>query len=185
MRALFISFTLLLLASCGSFNLEEHEYTRPEMKLETFFNGNLVAYGVVLDRSGNLLRRFSVDLVANWQGDSGEIKEWFLFDDGEKSTRIWRLKKVADNQYQGEADDVIGTAEGSTSGSVLYWEYELEIDVDGTIYQVTLDDKMYLIDKDRLFNKTDMLKYGFKVGEIILYIEKESTKNTNDMSITL
>lgn len=174
MRALWISLMLLLITSCGAFNLDEHKDTLPEMKLETFFDGNLVAYGIVLDRSGNLLRRFNVDLMATWQGNRGELKEWFVFDDGEKSTRIWRLNKVADNRYQGEADDVIGTAEGSTSGSVLYWEYELEIDVDGTLYQVTLDDKMYLIDKDRLFNKTDMLKFGFKVGEIILYIERKN-----------
>ncbi|MBW3696903.1 DUF3833 domain-containing protein [Vibrio sp. T187] len=170
---IFAALILVLLTACGSASLEQHKGTLPELKLETFFNGELVAYGMVLDRSGNLLRRFEVDLVASWQGDRGEISEWFRFNDGEKSTRIWALEKTGDNQYQGQAADVIGVAKGRTEGSALYWQYELEIDVDGTLYNVTLDDWMYLLDEKRLFNKTEMSKFGFKVGEIILYIEKK------------
>ncbi|WP_146447212.1 DUF3833 family protein, partial [Vibrio cyclitrophicus] len=37
---------------------------------------------------------------------------------------------------------------------------------------VVLDDWMFLMDEKRLFNKTEMSKFGFKVGEVILYIEK-------------
>lgn len=172
MKYLMSLLLLLLVTACGSASLEEHRGTQPELKLEHFFDGKLKAYGIVLDRSGNLLRRFEVDLVANWQGDNGEIKEWFEFDDGEKSTRIWQLKKVADNQYEGQAGDVIGIAKGRTQGSALFWQYDLEIVVDGETYQVTLDDWMFLLDERRLFNKTDMSKFGFKVGEVILYIEK-------------
>ncbi len=172
MKILTIFSLVLLLTACGSASLEEHKNTTPELKLEQFFDGELKAYGMVLDRSGNLLRRFNVKLLASWQGDEGEIKEWFEFDDGETSTRIWQLKKIGDNQYQGTAGDVVGIANGKTEGSALYWEYELEIPVDGTVYEVTLDDWMFMIDEKRLFNKTDMSKWGFHVGEVILYIEK-------------
>ncbi|WED29757.1 DUF3833 domain-containing protein [Vibrio sp. DW001] len=172
MKILTIFSLVLLLTACGSASLEEHKNTTPELKLEQFFDGELKAYGMVLDRSGNLLRRFNVKLLASWQGDEGEIKEWFEFDDGETSTRIWQLKKLGDNEYQGTAGDVVGIANGKTEGSALYWEYELEIPVDGTIYEVTLDDWMFMIDEKRLFNKTDMSKWGFHVGEVILYIEK-------------
>ncbi|MDX1282465.1 DUF3833 domain-containing protein [Shewanella colwelliana] len=163
---------VILLSACGSASLEEHTNTTPELKLEQFFDGKLKAYGIVLDRSGNMLRRFDVDLIASWQGNKGEIKEWFEFDDGEKSTRVWRLERLGDNSYSGEAGDVIGTAYGETRGSALYWKYDLSIEVDGETYQVTLDDWMFLIDDKRLFNKTDMTKFGIKVGEVILYIEK-------------
>ncbi len=172
MKILTIFSLVLLLTACGSASLEEHKNTTPELKLEQFFDGELKAYGMVLDRSGNLLRRFNVKLLASWQGDEGEIKEWFEFDDGETSTRIWQLKKIGDNQYQGTAGDVVGIANGKTEGAALYWEYELEIPVDGTVYEVTLDDWMFMIDEKRLFNKTDMSKWGFHVGEVILYIEK-------------
>ncbi len=161
-----------LLIGCGSANLSEHTGTTPELKLEQFFDGDLIAYGMVLDRSGNLLRRFEADLVAEWQGDRGEIKEWFRFADGERSTRIWKLTKTGDNTYTGTAGDVIGEAYGETQGSALYWQYTLEIKVDGSMYEVTLDDWMFLMDDQRLFNKTEMSKFGFKVGELVLFIEK-------------
>jgi hypothetical protein len=163
---------LLLLPACGSATLDEHTNTSPELKLEQFFDGELKAYGMVLDRSGNLLRRFEVKLLASWQGDKGQIKEWFEFDDGEKSTRVWQLKSMGNNQYEGTAGDVVGVAKGRTEGSALYWQYDLEIPVDDTIYEVTLDDWMFLMDENRLFNKTKMSKWGFNVGEVILYIEK-------------
>ena len=166
---IFISLSIM---ACSSPSLDKHLGSSPELKLETFFQGELVAYGMVLDRSGNLLRRFNVKMMADWQGNKGEIKEWFEFDDGEKSIRIWQLEKVGDNNYIGQAADVIGIAKGRTQGSALYWQYDLEIEVEGENYTVTLDDWMFLLDQDRLFNKTDMTKFGFKVGEIIIYIEK-------------
>jgi len=173
MRTLLLLSLLILLTACGSASLEQHSTTTPELKLEQFFDGELTAYGMVLDRSGNLIRRFEVKLLASWQGNQGQIKEWFEFDDGEKSTRVWRLEKTATNQYQGTADDVIGIAKGQTQGSALYWQYDLTIPVGDASYQVTLDDWMFLIDEKRLFNKTNMSKWGFKVGEVFLYIEKQ------------
>lgn len=163
---------LLCITSCSSPKIDDYKNTTPDLVLEDFFNGELVAYGMVLDRSGKLTRRFTVKLEAYWNNNKGTINEWFVFDDGEKSTRTWQLIKQTDNIYTGTANDVIGTAKGQTNGSALYWQYDLLITVDGSEYQVTLDDWMYLIDNKRLFNKTDIIKYGLKVGEIILYIEQ-------------
>lgn len=100
-------FSLTWLAGCGSASLENHVDTTPELKLETFFNGELMAYGMVLDRSGNLLRRFDAKLVATWDGDKGEIKEWFSFADGERSTRVWNLLKTGENTYSGDRKSVV------------------------------------------------------------------------------
>jgi len=158
--------------SCTSPGLGDYASTTPKLSLESFFSGNLKAYGIVLDRNGKLSRRFSVTLKAEWKDNKGTVNEWFIFDDGEKSTRTWKLIKEKDNTYSGTANDVIGIAKGKTSGSALYWKYQLLITVDKTEYKVTLDDWMYLIDNKRLFNKTDITKFGFKVGEVILYIEK-------------
>lgn len=173
MKKVLMVFMLVVITACSSASLDKHAQTQPLLKLEQFFNGDLTAYGMVLDRNGNLLRRFEVKLVGRWQGNKGELKEWFYFDDGETSTRTWNLEKLDENKYSGYASDVIGTAFGETSGSALYWRYEMDIQVDDSTYQVTLDDWMFLVDENRLFNKTEMTKYGFKVGELILYIEKE------------
>jgi hypothetical protein len=169
-----ITIVILGLTSCSSPVIDDYKATTPTLNLDTFFNGNLTAYGIVLNRNNKMTRRFHVDLKANWQGNKGTINEWFSFDDGEKSTRVWQLTKLADGSYQGTANDVVGIAAGQSKGSALYWRYDLLIPIDGTEYQVTLDDWMFLIDENRLFNKTDILKFGFKVGEVILYIEKNS-----------
>jgi hypothetical protein len=168
-------FLFICLTACSSPQITDYKETTPDLVLEEFFNGNLSAYGMVLDRNGKLARRFSVVLEAQWNGNKGTINEWFDFDDGEKSTRVWQLTKEDKNTYSGTAGDVVGTAKGQTSGSALYWKYDLLIKIDGTEYQVTLDDWMYLIDDNRLFNKTNIIKYGLKVGEIIIYIEKEAS----------
>ncbi|WP_076417078.1 MULTISPECIES: DUF3833 domain-containing protein [Colwelliaceae] len=163
---------LFCVTSCSSPKIEDYNNTTPNLVLEDFFNGELVAYGMVLDRNGKLSRRFTVKLEAYWENNKGTINEWFIFDDGEKSIRTWQLIKQENNTYTGTANDVVGTAKGQTNGSALYWQYDLIITVDGSEYQVTLDDWMYLLDDKRLFNKTDIIKYGLKVGEIILYIEQ-------------
>jgi len=162
----------LMLLSCSSPQLKNYNNTTPNLDLTEFFNGELVAYGMVLNRGGELTRRFNVVLNASWQGNEGVIDEQFIFDDGEKTTRVWQLTKTSNNSYQGTAGDVIGVAYGETSGSVLHWQYDMTINVDDTDYEVSLDDWMYLIDDNRLFNKTDIMKFGLKVGELVLYIEK-------------
>lgn len=162
----------LCITSCSTPQIKDYSNTTPNLLLEEFFDGELSAYGIVLDHNGKLSRRFTVKLQASWNNNKGTIEEWFIFDDGEKSKRIWQLTKQDKNQYTGTANDVVGIAKGVTSGAALYWQYDLLIAVDGTQYQVTLDDWMYLIDDKRLFNKTDIIKYGLKVGEVNLYIEK-------------
>lgn len=164
---------VIFLSGCSSPKISDYQGTAPALDLQHFFNGKLVAHGMVLDRSGALTRRFSVDLNASWQGNKGIIDEQFVFDDGEKTRRVWRLTKSAHNSYQGQADDVLGIASGTAQGAVLHWQYDMMINVDGTDYQVSLDDWMYLIDDKRLFNKTDIMKFGLKVGELVLYIEKQ------------
>ncbi len=173
MRAFIGICLLLVMVGCGHRSVDHYQNTQPKLLFEEFFDGELVAYGMVLDRSGHLLRRFEVKMLASWQGEKGEIKEWFVFDDGEKSTRIWQINKLSENRFEGTAEDVIGVAQGQTSGAALYWSYVLAIPIDGEVFHITLDDWMYLLDDKRLFNKTKMSKWGFNVGEIIIYIEKK------------
>ncbi|MDP4984795.1 DUF3833 domain-containing protein [Pseudoalteromonas tunicata] len=175
MRFLLVIFSLLVLTACSNPTINDYQNTEPKLELDQFFNGKLKAYGLVLDRQGLVTRRFEVDLIGSWHNNHGELNEWFYFDDGEKSTRNWKLTKLADGNYTGTAGDVVGIAKGKTAGSALYWKYQLLIKYQGDDYEITLDDWMYLVDDKRLFNKTELSKFGFKVGEVILYIEKISS----------
>ena len=77
-----------------------------------------------------------------------------------------------DNVYGGTASDVVNPARGSTSGFALNWRYTLSIPVDGKVWDISFDDWMYLLDEKRMINRAQMNKWGFKVGEVTLWIEK-------------
>jgi hypothetical protein len=57
-----------------------------------YFNGTLDAWGVFTDRSGKVVKRFTVVMNCSWQGNDGVLDEDFTYSDGTKQRRIWRLK---------------------------------------------------------------------------------------------
>lgn len=160
------------LISCAS-SIEQYKGKGPELRLETFFNGPSKAWGAVMDRSGNIKRRFTADLVGEWQGKTGTLKENFLFDDGEVQKRQWNLKIVGDGKYEGTADDVEGTGSGSVSGFAMNWKYVLKIKTGGVTYNIPFDDSMYLIDENTIMNRARMTKFGFHIGDLIIFIQKK------------
>jgi len=168
-----IFLSVLLLAGCTA-NLNEYQDTQPAFEMDTFFSGQLMAYGMVQDRSGKVIRRFTAELVGQWQGDRGVLEEDFIYDDGETQRRVWHLEKLADGNYRGTANDVIDSALGGSQGYAFNWRYSLEINVDGRKWAIDLNDWIYQLDESRVINRTEMTKWGFKVGEITLVIEKIS-----------
>ncbi|MDP6969432.1 MAG: DUF3833 domain-containing protein [Gammaproteobacteria bacterium] len=160
-----------LLYSCGTVP-GDYKSTTPEFDMALFFNGKLKAYGMVQDRSGKVIRRFHADLTGTWQGDKGRLEEDFWYDDGATQKRVWNLTKHPDNHYSGTADDVVGVATGHSQGFAFNWHYTLTIDVNDTAWDISLDDWMYQLNESRIINRTSMTKWGFKVGEITLIIEK-------------
>ncbi|HEX5390404.1 MAG TPA: DUF3833 domain-containing protein, partial [Burkholderiaceae bacterium] len=142
-RAALGALTLTLaagLAACAGPQVSDHAADKPVLDLATYFNGTLDAYGVFTDRSGKVVRRFTVVMVCTWNGNEGVLDEDFTYSDGEKQRRIWRLKKGADGRYTGTADDVKGEAQGQAAGNTFRWGYTLNLPVDGKVYEVQFDD---------------------------------------------
>lgn len=163
--------TMAVLTACSA-SIDDYQGESPELKLETFFNGPLVAHGMVQNRSGKVTQRFTATMEGTWDGNEGVLDEQFYWDDGREQERVWRLTKVDENTYEGRAGDVEGTAVGTTAGNALNWVYKLQVETGGRTLNVTLDDWMYLLDEDRMINRTKMTYFGFHVGDITLYIER-------------
>ncbi len=166
-----VCLALFILTGCSA-SIDDYAGTTPELKLEEFFNGPLTAHGVVQSRSGEVTGRFTATMVGTWDGNEGVLDEDFFWDDGREEKRIWYLTKTGPNTYEGTAGDVDGTAVGTTSGLALNWVYQLQVEAGGRELKVTLDDWMYLIDEDRMINRTRMTYFGFHVGDITIYIER-------------
>lgn len=170
---LFVASLMAFVVLGCSTSLDTYSNVEPHLKLEEFFNGELEAYGMVQDYSGEVIQRFRVDLVGSWEGNEGVLDETFYYADGSTQKRIWYLTKTAPDRYEGRASDVEGVAEGKVAGNTLNWTYVLNIELDGEPFSVKLDDWLYLVDEDNMINRTQMYKYGFNVGEITLYIGKK------------
>lgn len=167
-----VIFSAVFTTSCST-NLDEYKGSTPRLDIKEYFNGPLIAWGMIQDHNGTTIRRFCVELVGTWQNNIGDLKETFYFDDGEISHRNWQLTRLTKNTYTGNAEDVIGTASGQQNGFAFQWQYELSVKIDGTQYHFSLDDWMYQIDQYRVFNKTKMNKFGVTVADITLFFDKQ------------
>jgi hypothetical protein len=159
------------LASCASVDVRDYANEKPVLDLATYFNGTIDGWGMFQDRSGKVLKRFYVRIDARWDGQRGTLDEHFEYADGEKQQRIWTLTRDG-NGYTGTAADVVGTAVGRAQGNALQWNYVLALPVDGKVWNMDMDDWMYLVDDKTLLNRTTMSKLGVKVGEVTLAFRK-------------
>ncbi len=162
----------LMLGGCASQSIDQYRTEKPELDLQRYFNGTLDAYGVFTDRSGAVVKRFTVVMNCSWQGNEGVLDEDFTYSDGTTQKRVWRLTKLPDGKYTGTAGDVIGTAQGQARGNAFYWTYTLSLPVDGNVYEVRFDDWMYLMTDKVMLNKATMSKFGVKLGEVTLSFTK-------------
>jgi hypothetical protein len=160
------------LSSC-SFELADYEKSQKPFDIKEYFDGKVVAWGIVQDYSNEVKRRFCVELNGTWAGDKGVLAEVFYFDDGEVSYRNWQLLKQTDGSYKGSAEDVVGIAIGQHQGFAFQFQYELSITIDDETYQVSMDDWMYQLDEYRVMNKTSMSKLGVEVARITLFFDKQ------------
>ena len=163
----------LAMAGCAGPQLSDYAASRPVFDLRQYFDGTVLAHGLVSDRSGKVLRSFVVTLRCNWVLDSGTLDEEFVFSDGARQRRVWRIQKLADGSYTGAADDVVGQARGAASGSAFNWRYTLLVPVSGSVYEVQFDDWMHLVDERTVINKAVMSKFGVHVGDITLSFTKQ------------
>ncbi|MFM9878985.1 MAG: DUF3833 domain-containing protein [Burkholderiaceae bacterium] len=160
------------LAGCASQAIEDYASEKPVLDLATYFNGQVDAWGIFTDRSGKVVRRFTVLMNCRWEGSQGVLDEDFMFSDGTREKRIWTLTKHGGGRYTGRAADVVGEASGQTRGNAFFWTYTLALPVDGKVIEVQLDDWMYLVSDKVMLNKAVMRKFGLQVGELTLSFTK-------------
>ena len=183
MRRTFIAAKWMIVAlmstglfACSSPSVTQYANEKPNLDLSEYFNGTIDAYGIFTDRSGEVKKRFTVLLVAQWKVVDGKkvgtLDESFEYSDGTKQKRIWTLTETAPGKYIGRADDVVGEALGESAGNALNWAYTLALPVDGTIYHVQFNDWMYLVTPKVMLNKAKMSKFGIDLGEVTLSFYK-------------
>jgi hypothetical protein len=181
-----VALAAAMLAGCAGPEITDYAAEKPVLDLRQYFNGTLDAYGVFTDRSGKVVKRFTVVMKCSWQGppgaETGVLDEDFTYSDGTKDRRIWTLRRGADGRYTGTAADVVGQAAGEEKGNAFRWGYTLKLPLDGPgeaagggtprTVEVQFDDWMYLMNDKVMLNKAEMRKYGIRLGEVTLSFVK-------------
>lgn len=102
-RILMLAFALtMLLAGCST-EVADYRQQQPKLDIFTWFQGKTEAWGMVQDRSGKQIRRFHVEIAGDVIGDTLTLNEHFVYDDGEKQQRVWHIRRVGNDRYEGTA----------------------------------------------------------------------------------
>ncbi|MEL6751436.1 MAG: DUF3833 family protein [Pseudomonadota bacterium] len=132
---------------------------------EDYFRGKTVGYGRFTAING-LDRSFKVDLNGIWNGKTLKLIEKFIYDDGERDTKIWYFTKTAPGRYTGTRDDVEGTAEVRIRGNTARFGYKLFLDAENRSNKVRFRDKMVLKDDGTVLNTATVFKTILPVGRV-------------------
>jgi len=173
MKILLSFILIVLLNSCSEMKPEDYKNTKPVIKIEEYFQGKVKAWGMLLSRSGQVKRQFTANMKGQFDGQNLILDETFIWNDGEKQERKWNIKKIDDNTYEGTASDVVGIAQGVSFGSAFKFEYQLLIPYKNKKIKVRFDDWIFKQDDKTAINKATLTKFGFKVGELIVFFVKD------------
>lgn len=165
---------LALLTGCGGPGIESYQGREPAMDIRQYFNGDVEAWGVYLNRSGMAEEQFHVVMKGDFKGSDGTLQEKFTYSDGKTSERTWKVSFSDDHHFTGTAHDVVGVAQGSQFGNAVNMRYVLRVPVKNTTYDISMDDWMYRMDEKTLINRIEMRKFGLKVGELLITFRKKT-----------
>ena len=146
---------------------------KPRLIIENYLSGNVKAWGVLQNRSGDVTRQFKAELNGKWDGSKLILDEVFDWNDGERQTRQWKIKKIDEHNYEGTASDVVGTAKGFSYGPAFKFEYVLLVPIKGKNIKITFDDWIFMQDERVAINRATMTKFGIKVAELTVMFVKD------------
>lgn len=153
---------------------EDYLQQSPDMDLMTFFEGEVKAWGIVQNRSGNVVQRFEVDIIGTINGKTITLDETFRYGLGEgPEKRIWTITELSPGVYEGSATDIPGPAAGRDYGNALFWGYEMDLPVGDKVYAVKFEDWMWALDEDKLVNRSYIKKYGLVVAEVTIFMQRQ------------
>lgn len=165
----------LLISGCSTTRVDAYREFQPKLDLRDYFDGEVIAWGVLQNWRGQMTRHFTVHMVATWNGNVCTLEERFDYNDGETDERTWTITELEDGRYVGDAGDIVGKASGQAAGNALNWRYTLALPVDGKVYHIHFDDWMWQLNDEILVNRAVMKKFGFKVAELSIFFQKKSS----------
>lgn len=169
-----------LLRSMGFAAQRPHDYdgSVDRLDLKKHLNGSLICEGVIFGPTGRVTSRFVADMEGIWDGDTGVLREHFVYDSGETQDREWRLTLGSNGHVIAEADDVEGQGKGQRAGSGFMMNYDIRLPESSGGHVLSAVDWMYLVGNGTIVNRSQFHKYGIKVAELVATIRPKESANS-------
>lgn len=151
----------------GAQRPDEYEHETPAFDIRTHLNGPIVCEGVIYGPLGRVSSRFVADFDASWDGNTGIMKEQFLYDDGSAQYREWHLQLSDNGRIKATAPDVVGEGEGRQAGSSVQLRYHIRLPEASGGHVLSTVDWMYLTPNGTIMNRSQFRKFGIKVAELV------------------
>lgn len=139
----------------------------PTFDIRKVLNGPLLCDGIIYGPTGRVSSRFTARFDAEWNGDTGIMREHFSYDSGTEQHREWRLTVDAKGRITADADDLVGTGTGQQNGSSVRLTYRIKLPEGGGGHELDVVDWMYLLENGTIMNRSQFRKFGIKVGELV------------------
>jgi hypothetical protein len=174
---LFVLFALITTLSGCSTSVDGNKLVdvSPKFELFRFFEGDVKAWGIVQNRSGEIIQRFEVSIKGTINRDQLTLDENFIYGmgDGVKE-RQWVITRQSDGTYQGTAGDILGTAQGISYGNGFNFTYSMDLPVGNSSYEVQFDDWFIAFNNDTIVNRSYIKKFGIVMAEVTIFMQKQN-----------
>ena len=160
------------ITGCSNSSMENVVSKNLSFDLLEYFNGETTAWGLIVDRFGNLQRTFKVRLNGNRENKQLLLKEYFTYNDGETEYREWIITKTETGTYEGKSKDTIGVAKGKQDGNTMRMVYDTTISIGETDIRVSFDDRFVKADKKVVINRAEILKWVIKIADVTIFFSK-------------
>ena len=160
------------ITGCSNSSMENVVSKNLSFDLLEYFNGETTAWGLIVDRFGNLQSTFKVRLNGNIDNKQLLLKEYFTYNDGETEYREWIITKTETGAYEGKSKDTIGVAKGKQDGNTMRMVYDTTISIGETDIRVSFDDRFVKADEKVVINRAEILKWGIKIADVTIFFSK-------------
>lgn len=144
----------------------------PAIDLRKHLDGPILCEGVIYGPTGRVASRFVADMVGEWNGNTGVLRERFRYDSGEEQERCWTLRLGNDGRIVATAPDVVGEGEGIASGPAVQMTYRIRLDEKAGGHVLSVTDWMYLMENGTIMNRSQFRKFGITVAELVATMRK-------------
>lgn len=175
LHTVFICGILALTTGCaGGPDGETYKKQQPTFDLYAFFDGSVKAWGIVQNRSGEVVQRFTVDIEGKISGSQLILNESFTYQLGEgPANRVWTISPLSSSSFRGDAGDILDSAIGRSYGNAFNFQYRMNLPVDDTSYEVAFDDWFFALEADTMMNRSYIKKFGIVMAEVTIFMQKQ------------